>query len=379
MTSVLLLSPRFPWPPFTGDRLRATIWLSALERVADVTLIAPDGDIPNGAPRFRFHPAAPSRARGAAGALRVLRGAPAHALLAASYDWTGAIASARRDAGTFDATIVLLLRLDPWVRDFLPDGFRVLDAIDSMRRSMSERAAEGSPLTRWLWRAEARRVAHAEEELARVYDRVVVVSDEEAAELGAIAIPNGMAIAPLADGPRAFDFAFWGRLAYFANADATHWLLDAIWPAIRALRPAATLLIGGADAPARIRAAHGRDGITVQSPVGSIAALARSVKVALFPVRYGTGQSSKVLEAAEGGCAIVATSRALRGFPQLAANASIADETDALARAAVAAVADESQRAMNARALRRIVETSYAREETLARLAALVQRREAAA
>ena len=33
-----------------------------------------------------------------------------------------AIAPAQRDAGKFDATIVLLSRLDPWVRGHLPEG-----------------------------------------------------------------------------------------------------------------------------------------------------------------------------------------------------------------------------------------------------------------
>src|SRR5258708_6914808 len=163
--NILLLSSRFPWPPFTGDPLRAAIWLSALEDHANVALVSP--------------------------------------------------------ART------------------LPPGFRVLDAIDSLRRSMEERSREGSLLARPLWRAEARRVARAERDAARAYDRVVVVSDEDSAELGAVAISNGVTIAPLADAPRTFDFAFWGRLPYFANDDAAAWLLAEIWPAIRAARPSA--------------------------------------------------------------------------------------------------------------------------------------------
>ena len=377
--NVLLLSSRFPWPPFTGDRLRATIWLSALEKSANVALVAPDGDVPPDAPRFRFHPAAPSRAHGVAGTIRVIGGAPVHALLAASYDWSDAIAHARNDAGEFGATIVLLSRLDPWVREFLPPGMRVLDAIDSLRRNMGERSCEASPLTRWFWRAEERRVARAEEDAARVYDRVVVVSSEDSAELGAVAISNGVVIAPLMNAPRSFDFGFWGRLAYFANEDAASWLIDEIWPAIRAQLPNATLVIAGADAPASIRVAHGRDGIVVQSPVDDIATFARDVKIALFPVRYGSGQSNKVLEAAEAGCAIVATKAAMRGFDPLAAHALNANDTDAITNAAITAINDESRRASMASALRNVVATRYARQETLDRLAALVHGREAAA
>jgi len=376
---VLLLSSRFPWPPFTGDRLRATIWLAALENLANVALVAPKGEVPAGAPRFRFYPAAPSLGRGVAGAVRVIGGAPVHALLAAPYDWSGAIARAQGDAGTFDATIVLLSRLDPWVRALLPGGVHVLDAIDLLRRSMNERASEASPWTRWFWRNESKRIARVEEDAARAYDRIVVVSEEESAEIGAMTISSGVVIAPLEEAPRPFDFGFWGRLAYFANADAASWLLDEIWHAVRAERPDVTLLIAGADAPPRLRAAHGRDGVVVQSPVDDIAGMARTIKVALFPVRYGTGQSNKALEAAEGGCAIVSTTIGMRGLAPLAAHAFIADEASDLARTAVAAISDEPRRMAAAGALRRTVEENYSRQDALARLAAIVHGREVAA
>ena len=377
--NVLLLSSRFPWPPFTGDRLRAAIWLAALEREGNVALVSPDGVVPAGAPRVRFHAASRSPARGAAAALRVVGGAPLQVLLAAPYDWAGAIARARADVGSFDAAIVLLSRLDPWVRELLPEGIHVLDAIDSLRRSMAERSREASPLTRWFWRAEGRRVARVESEAAKVYDRVVVVSPDDCAELGAVAISNGVAIAPLTNAPRTYDFAFWGRLAYFANADAVTWLLHEIWPMIRAARPDATLLVAGADAPASIRAAHGRDGIVVQSPVDDVAALARQVRVALLPMRYGTGQSNKVLEAAEAGCAIVGTQEALRGFPALERHAVIGSDGGELARAALTTIADDERRAAMAASLRAVVERDFARQTTLEQLAALVRPREAAA
>ncbi len=377
--NVLLLSSRFPWPPFTGDRLRAKIWLSALASETNVALVAPAGQVPSDAPRFRFYAADRSAARAVAGAWRVGRGAPAHSLLAAPYDWAGAIARARNDVGEFDVSIVILSRLDPWVRGHLPEGLRVLDAIDSLRRSMTERMREGSALTKWFWRAESRRVARAEEDAVHAYDRIVVVSAEDSAELGAIAISNAVAIAPLAAGPRAFDFGFWGRLAYFANADAAAWLLAEIWPAVRARRPQATLVIGGADVPAHIRAADGRDGVTVQSPVSDVASLARNIKVALFPVRYGTGQSNKVLEAAEAGCTIVATSKAMRGLDALTGFAGIAEDAAGLAQLAVGAISDDTKRVLMATALRGMIEKSYSRQDTLDRLSAVVRQREAAA
>lgn len=366
--NVLLLSSRFPWPPFTGDRLRATIWLAALERIANVTLVSPGGSVPATAPRFHFEPLQRSVARGAARALVLPRRGTASALFASAYDWRAAIARAEEKRGGFDATVVLLSRLDASVRAHLPRGLRVLDAIDPLHLSIGERARQASFPFRALWRIEERRIARAESDAARFYDRVVVVSPDEREDLGAAAIGNGVELRPLRDEPREFDFGFWGRLPYFANADAVTWLVDEIWPAIRAARPAATLLIAGDGAPRRLRSLHGSDGIFVQSPVADIAATARQVRVALFPVRYGTGQMNKVLEAAEAGCALVATRHALRGLAPLAACASLATSAPALARLAVEALTDRTA----GRALRAVVESTYSRAETLAHLAEVV-------
>jgi glycosyltransferase involved in cell wall biosynthesis len=172
-------------------------------------------------------------------------------------------------------------------------------------------------------------------------------------------------IDPLAEvGPRQFDFGFWGRLAYFANRDAATVLLDTIWPEIRKLRPQASLLIAGADAPAWVTARSGRDGITVISPMEDRPALLRQIEVALFPIRFGTGQSNKLMEAGEAGCAIACTARAIRGLDDLLPHAAVFDDPLDLARAA-AAIDNPRERGRGAR---EAVENGYSREATLERL-----------
>jgi glycosyltransferase involved in cell wall biosynthesis len=345
----------------------------------NVALVAPPGRVPAHAPPASYYRAVPSAAHGLGGALRVLAGAPVQSLLAARYDWRGAISRALDDFGSFDATIVVLSRLDSCVGQLLPPGVHILDAVDSLRRNMAERERRSGPATRWFWREERRRIARVEREAGLRYDHMLAVSDDDAQELGGTTISNGVEIAPLTSAPRQYDFGFWGRLAYFANADAARRLIDEIWPAIRARRPGATLIVGGADAPKRIRAAHGREGITVQSPVPDMAAFARNIKVAIFPVLFGTGQSCKVLEAAEAGCGIVATPKALRALDPLRASSLIADDTAGLATAALALVEDDARRAAASAASRRTVETSFARAEVFERLLALIRRAEAAA
>jgi glycosyltransferase involved in cell wall biosynthesis len=335
-------------------------------------LVAPRGTIPLDVPAVRFYGAQSSLRRGISGVMTVLRERlPLQCLLAARYDWQGAIADARRDVGPFDVTIVLLSRMHPWVRESL-EGRTILDAVDSLRRSAGERRKAASPLVRWLWNIEESRMARMEHEVSRTYGQVVVVSDDETAEFDdAVAVTIGVAAKPLDDAARGYDFGFWGRLPYFANADAAAWLLDEIWPAIRALHPSATLIIGGAEASRALRNDARRSGVTLVSPVDDMPSFARNIRVALMPLRYGSGQATKVLEAAEAGCAIVGSPTALRGLGALAPHTRIESSASGFASAAVELLTDADARARMTARLRDVIATHYDRAIALRRLSAL--------
>jgi len=111
--------------------------------------------------------------------------------------------------------------------------------------------------------------------------------------------------------------------------------------------------------------------------VGDIGSFARNIRVALMPLRFGSGQSNKVLEAAEGGCAIVGTPQAFRGLAPLASHARIESSTADFARAAVDLLADDGLRTRQAARLREVVTAEYARSATLDRLAAIARGSEA--
>lgn len=373
---VLVVSSRFPWPSHTGDRLRTTLWLDALSPRASVALVCPPGPVPRNAPFFEYHPAGPSLPAALAnGASVVRRSLPLQVLLAARYDWKRAIGEASRSLGGFDAAVVLLSRLDPLVRESIHCP-AVLDAVDSLQLNAVERRREAAGLARPLWRIEERRLRVLEKSAGRRYDRTLVVNAEEAEafDAGTMAIGNGVKIRslqPLA--PRQFDFGFWGRLGYFANEDAALWLLDEIWPRIRAVRPDATLVIGGADAPRSVRRAAARQRVPLKSPLRDPAAFARSVRVALLPLRFGTGQSNKTLEAAEAGCALAGTPAAVRGLRHLEPHCRIAPDAGGLAAAAVELLEDHALRQGMILGLRRAVTANYDREQSLRALVEVVE------
>lgn len=427
---VLLVTSRCPWPPHSGDRLRALLWMEALRGHA-VTLVAPParpaeaGARPGGAGQ-RAAPAEEAVAwsavagdevagdevagdavaedaavaDAAAGEREVLdhvarievrrslpalaaaalatarRRLPLHALLAAR-GWRRAVARAAEAHGPFDVAIVLLSRLVPWLPE-LPARRTILDSIDSAAVGMAERARAARGPARWFWRRERRAAERLEADAARRFDAVVAVTGEESARFGGkgVTLPVGIPLPRLSPGGdpgdgRSVDFAFWGRLPYFANRRAVRLLLDRVWPRIRARRPGATLLIAGAEAPRWLRRRDGRDGVRVVSPIGDRDALLAGVRVALLPIEYGSGQSLKTLEAAAAGCAIAGTTLAFRGCEHLMPAAVVEDDPERLADRAVELV--ESGAAAAGRALRALVEGHDARPELLARMARLVE------
>ncbi len=299
---------------------------------------------------------------------------PLTALLAAGWDWRRAIARAQREGAPFAAAVVLLARLDPWVFRHLHATRLILDAVDSIAANLAERAAAAPRLFRVLWRWESRLTGRLERSAAYRYDDVVVVAEAEREAFGgrAQAIFHGVELFGPGTAARDFDLGFWGRLAYFANRDAVEVLVREIWPQVRARRPDATLLLAGADAPRSICALQGRDGISVVSPIGDRAALLRRVKVAVLPLRFGSGQSNKVLEGAEASCALVATPKAVRGLETIAAHASIEHTPDALADRALELLRDPARSAAAGQCLRQVVERDFSREAACERMAALV-------
>ncbi|MFA6957345.1 MAG: glycosyltransferase [Thermoanaerobaculia bacterium] len=371
----LVVASRFPWPSTTGDRLRASEWVAALGGTFDVTLVSPVGDASLVPAAIRHVGAPVSSLRAAGAAFRTLaRGLPLHDALGGRVGWDSAFRSLRGER--FDIVVCLLTRTLPWIDARALAPRLVVDAVDALSRSMDERARGARGPLRAFWAREARLTSVRETLAASDADAVVVVGEAEREPFGgrAIVIPVGVEIRPPGDSERDLDCAFWGRLGFFANRDAAELLLREIWPSIREALPAARLVIAGADAPASIRAANGRDGVEIESPMNDRVRLLRRARVAVMPVRFGTGQSVKLLEACEAGLAVAAFPAALRGvaFPDGAAE--VRTTPDDLARAVIAMLRDRDATARMAHAGRDWVMREFDREKTRAMMRELAVR-----
>lgn len=377
----LLLVPRLPGTGHTGDRVRTRFHLAALSRAGfDVVLVGgtPHGALPPPAGEgLRVVPVPLGRVAFVAALARAAAtGLPLQTAFAAG-NWNQALASPGSDR--YDLVVVLLARLWPLVASRLPAAPLVVDYVDALSEAARQASAvDPSALRRLYWRADAPRLARAERDAARRASLLLATTATDAAALpkGTIGLPHGVPIGPEPPaGPRPPVVAFTGRLSYRPNEVGVRRLVESIWPAVRAARPEARLVLAGADAPGWISRLDGRDGITVLSPIPDIPALLRRALVAAAPLTIGTGTPNKLFEALEAGTPFVAA-------PELASRAAAAvpppvrvARTDAEFSAGVVELLGDPDRAAREGAAGRLWVEEYAsRDAAVSALALLLSR-----
>ena len=127
-----------------------------------------------------------------------------------------------------------------------------------------------------------------------------------------------------------------------ANREGLRWFLASCWPAIRAERPYAELLVAGSVANA---VAERPEGVRFLGRVPSLEALYRKAAVVVSPLRSGSGLKIKLVEALANGKAVVATSTTLQGVEEIAGTAvAWADDAPGFAAATVGLLRNRAAR-----------------------------------
>ncbi|MCA9971734.1 MAG: glycosyltransferase, partial [Anaerolineales bacterium] len=138
-----------------------------------------------------------------------------------------------------------------------------------------------------------------------------------------------------------FDLVFVGKMDYRPNVDAVLWFADAVWPGIRARRPAATWAIVGQKPHARLERLRGVPGITLTGWVERVQPYLAGAAVVLMPFRVGSGTRLKLLEAMAAGRALVSTPIGAEGYPAAHGRELLLAETAAEMEAAVLHLLDD--------------------------------------
>ena len=243
---------------------------------------------------------------------------------------------------------------------------------------------------RWLAAAYSlvqwRKLTRYERGVCRAADRVVAVSDVDAAALRRLApgldvtvIPNGVdlmfnqpgAVLP-ADGMGPHALVFTGKMDYRPNVDAVIWFVDEVLPLIRAQIPDVRFYAVGQQPHARISALAADPGVIVTGRVPDVRPYIAGAGVYVVPLRIGGGTRLKVLEAMALGQAMVSTRLGCDGFPfEDGRELRFADDPAAFAAAVLDLLRDRDQAAALGRRARAYVEAHFGWDAIVPRLEAL--------
>lgn len=227
-----------------------------------------------------------------------------------------------------------------------PTAFLATDAFTRHEeRALAQATTARQRLYHWLQLRRTR----AWERTYRKAGCVAAVSPIDAAVFAAIGVPAGVVPVVLGDEwfaapdvePDPDRVSFVAALDYGPNQDAAGWLLDAVWPTIRATRPATQLHLVGRNPSSALRAAASDAGAVLHADVDDVRPHYWRSSAVVIPVRLGSGTRTKVLHAMACGVPVVATSAACEGMAVTpGAHLLVADDAAGLAAAAVETLGD---------------------------------------
>jgi polysaccharide biosynthesis protein PslH len=267
----------------------------------------------------------------------------------------------------------------------LPAGVpRALTLQNLTWRYYRGRAHIAHKAARAVFALEARRWLRYDRRHLRHFDLLIAMSEQDAAiarsVLGVctVAVPNGVDTAALRPAPPPPDVApvllYTGTMSYPPNAEGLRWLLDTIWPRIRAGRPDARLVVVGKDPPVDPHAVVD-DGVTIAGWVPDMAPYFAEAAAVLVPILSGGGTRLKVLDGLASGRPVVSTATGAEGIAvRDGEHALLADDASGFAAAALRVLADPALAQRVGAAGRRLVEEEYDWTALGARLAAELRR-----
>ncbi len=165
----------------------------------------------------------------------------------------------------------------------------------------------------WLdlvYRAEARRMAHYEQEITNQFGRIAVIADPDLHHLRAAGSGGSRVVRvtypidldyfsetvrrPLPQSPL---FTFVGRLNYLPNRDAAVELATHVWPKLRARWPQARLKVVGAQPDMSLVRQLAQSGVELAKDVIDVREEIEQATAMVVPMRMGSGVQTKILEA----------------------------------------------------------------------------------
>jgi len=393
---VLLLTHRLPFPPNKGDKIRSFNVLSYLARRHELYVVSLIDD-----PQDLRHVAQiTTRTRGfvyrlIGRRLRVVRSLRAllrRRPVTVTYFYSPLLQ--RRidsliDAVPFDCYFCFSSPMAEYLYRSRHElgkagaALRIMDFIDVDSYKWRQYADQASFWTAWAYRLEALYLSAYEQRIARTFDRLFIVSEQErdlfpdsTARCRLLVLPNGVdlqffnprhvPLKPIAGR----NMVFTGMMDYWPNIEGVKWFVERILPRIRQLVPDARFYVVGSRPTPEVRRLADIEGVTVTGFVEDVRDYLAGANVCVVPLRIARGIQNKVLEAMAMGKPVVTTTQAFTGVRAVAGeDIVVADAEDDFVQAVVSLLHDAARAERIGAHARSCVERHYSWESNLGKLA----------
>jgi glycosyltransferase involved in cell wall biosynthesis len=378
---LLVLTPRFPFPPIGGDRLRIYQVCKQLSTDCDLTLLSlcsTEGEMEAAVDKGSifstvhrvYHPLWKR-------VLGVLSALPSQTPLQVGYYRNPEFSRRLQElAPGHDGILAHLIRTGDYLRDTqLPKFLEMTDAI-SLAYARTSLLQPANVFRSLAYRIEASRLYRYERQAMRSFDLVVLVSSVDRDYLArgektrrVLVCPVGvdLSVLPFNYSPDGRTIVFIGNLTSHQNVDAVSYFADEILPLVRVRIPDVVFKIVGRIGSRVRRLLSQRLGVAVTGAVDSMPEAVRNASVGVCPIRFGAGMQTKLLEYMALGIPAVTSPIGLEGV-----NATpnrhllLASEPRQWAGQISSLLADREQGRSVALAARSLVEAQYSCTATIA-------------
>jgi sugar transferase (PEP-CTERM/EpsH1 system associated) len=373
---ILCLTPRLPYPPYRGDRLRAFHFIKHLSEEHELSLVSFI------ASRSEQDHLAPLRS--VCRDVRVLmrssfssvvsvlgnlwRAEPMQALYYRSEAMRHLVAE-MLNTTRFDAAYVHLFRMAPYLAD-ASQLYRIVDMTDVISKGIGYSLPYRRPASRAIYHLEKPRILRYERWVAQNFEETWLISEAERQVLAPTCpganiqvVTNGVdtkRFRPTGQPCDSKSLIFVGNLSVFHNVDAVIHLVRDVLPLVRRQVPDCRLNIVGANSGARIHRLGNEPGVIVTGFEPDLNNCLNQSTVFVAPCRAVAGVQNKVLEAMAAGRPVVTTSLVNSGLGALPdRDLLIADDAEKTANQVITLLHNENMRTQLGQAGRQFVRRKF--------------------
>lgn len=318
---ILFITPRLPYPPIKGDKLRAYNFIKCLSQNYTIDLCS---FIEN--PREQEYV---KELRNYCRSINIIQLSKSKSYINAifglfnklplqvnyyfSRKMQQKINYLLKKEG-YDLIQVVLLRMMPYVSK-VTDAPIILDHIDALSLNMHRRGeSEKSFFKKLIFKLEKMRVAIYEKQASKIYRDAIITSQVDKDAIGdnnITVIPNGVDtkyFKPDAYAQKDIDLLFTGNMEYFPNINAVEYFFKRIHPLIVKTSNNIKIYIVGPNPPAWLKNLNNNKDIFITGFVDDLREYYNRAKVFIAPLQAGSGIQNKILEAMAMGLPVITTS-----------------------------------------------------------------------